>query len=87
MEGDDRKKSRIREQFGLRKKIIEKNEIETVILQRRAIRSKTKLTKGSKLKSSNLISLRPCPKNGILPFEINRVTGKYSKKILKKAMS
>tara|TARA_Y100000816_G_C26105480_1_gene587298 strand:+ start:413 stop:1471 length:1059 start_codon:yes stop_codon:yes gene_type:complete len=70
--------------LGSGKKIVEKNEIETVILQRRAIRSKTKLTKGSKLKSSNLISLRPCPKNGILPFEINRVTGKILKKNIEK---
>ena len=70
--------------LGSGKKIVEKNEIETVILQRRAIRSKTKLTKGSKLKSSNLISLRPCPKNGILPFEINRVAGKILKKNIEK---
>ena len=61
-------------------KIVENNETETVILQRRSIRAKTKLSKGLKLKSSNLISLRPCPKNGILPFEINRVVGKSLKK-------
>ena len=66
--------------LGSGKKIVEKNESETVILQRRSIRAKVTLTKGLKLKSSNLISLRPCPKNGILPFEINRVVGKTLKK-------
>ena len=70
--------------LGSGKKIIEKNETETVILQRRAIRSKSRLTKGLRLKSSNLISLRPCPKNGILPFEINKVVGKILKKNIEK---
>ena len=61
-------------------KIIEKNELETVILQRRAIRSKTKLQKGLKLRSSDLISLRPCPPNSILPYELKKVVGKKLKR-------
>ena len=62
--------------LGSGKKIIERNENETVILQRRSIRAKSKLPKGLKLKSSDLISLRPCPSNGLMPFEIKKVVGK-----------
>jgi N-acetylneuraminate synthase len=70
--------------LGSGEKIIEKNENETVILQRRAIRSKTKLQKGLRLKSTDLISLRPCPQNGILPFELKKVVGKTLNKNIEK---
>ena len=70
--------------LGSGKKIIERNENETVILQRRSIRAKSKLPKGLKLKSSDLISLRPCPSNGLTPFEIKKVVGKTLKKNIKK---
>ena len=70
--------------LGSGEKIIEKNENETVILQRRAIRTKTKLPKGLKLKSADLICLRPCPSNGILPFELKKIVGKTLKKDIEK---
>jgi len=70
--------------LGSGEKIIEKNENETVILQRRAIRTKTKLSKGLKLKPSDLISLRPCPSNGIMPYELKKIVGKTLKKDIKK---
>ena len=70
--------------LGSGEKIIEKNENETVILQRRAIRTKTKLPKGLKLKSADLICLRPCPSNGILPFELKKIVGKTLKKNIEK---
>ena len=70
--------------LGSGKKIIERNENETVILQRRSIRAKSKLPKGLKLKSSDLISLRPCPSNGLMPFEIKKVVGKTLKKNIEK---
>jgi sialic acid synthase SpsE len=70
--------------LGSGEKIIEKNENETVILQRRAIRTKTKLLKGVKLKSADLICLRPCPSNGILPFELKKIVGKTLKKDIEK---
>ena len=66
------------------KKKVENNELETVILQRRSIRAKSKLPKGLKLKSSDLISLRPCPSNGLMPFEIKKVVGKTLKKNIEK---
>ena len=70
--------------LGSGEKVIEKNENETVILQRRAIRTKTKLPKGLKLKSADLICLRPCPSNGILPFELKKIVGKTLKKNIEK---
>jgi len=70
--------------LGSEEKNIEKNENETVILQRRAIRTKEKLQKGLKLKKSDIISLRPCPSNGLLPFELKKVVGKTLKKNIEK---
>ena len=70
--------------LGSENKIIEKNELETVILQRRAIRSKTKLQKGQKLRESDLISLRPCPPKSILPYELKKVVGKKLKRNIEK---
>ena len=70
--------------LGSMEKKVENNEIETVVLQRRAVRAKSNLLKGLRLKSSNLISLRPCPSNGILPFETRKVVGKILKKDIKK---
>ena len=70
--------------LGSGKKEIEKNEKETVILQRRALRAKKKLFKGSRLKSSDLISLRPCPSNSVLPYEVKKITDKILKKNVEK---
>jgi sialic acid synthase SpsE len=64
----------LEESLGDGKKKIEKNELETIILQRRAIRSKKLIKKGQIISMNNLIFLRPCPLNA-LPL-------KYYKKIL-----
>ena len=63
---------------GLKK--IEKNEINTVVLQRRSLRLTNNLRKGHILKKKDLISLRPCPKGSIGPQEITKVIGKKLKK-------
>ena len=63
---------------GLKK--IEKNEINTVVLQRRSLRLTNNLRKGHILKKKDLISLRPCPKGSISPQEITKVIGKKLKK-------
>ena len=62
---------------GLKK--VEKNERETVILQRRAIRAKTKIVKGDKISYENTESLRPCPEEAIDPSKIKEIIGKKSK--------
>jgi len=65
--------------LGNGEKIIEENELETVIVQRRALRAKEDFDVGSMLERENIISLRPCPKDGIHPYKINEVLGKIAK--------
>ena len=66
--------------LGSKNKIIEKNEIDTVILQRRAIRAKNNLFKGKILKRDDLIFLRPCPKNALEPYNFKKLLNKKLKK-------
>ena len=66
--------------LGKEVKEIEQNELETVVLQRRAIRAKFDLKAGDKIQDENIISLRPCPKNGLLPFEKDKILNKKLKK-------
>ena len=63
-------------------KKIEKNETQTVILQK-TIRAKNNISKGQTITKSNIISLRPCPKNGIEPFEEKNTRKKIKKNIVK----
>lgn len=57
-------------------KKIEKNEKETVIVQRRGVWLKNKKIKGQRLKKNDLQILRPCPKDSISPFKIKKYIGK-----------
>lgn len=61
-------------------KKVEKNELQTVILQRRALRAKINLLKKNKIKKFDIIALRPCPKNAIPPYELNKIINKKLKK-------
>lgn len=58
------------------KKKVEENERETVALQRRCIRTSHDLKKESLLCEEDLIVLRPCPSDGIPPFEVSKLLGK-----------
>ena len=60
-------------------KKVEKNENQSVIVQRRSIRAKEKLFKGDIIKEHMLTYLRPCPPKALNPFE--------KKKIIKKTLS
>ena len=62
--------------FGVQEKKVEENELETIVLQRRAIRAKHDLKKGETISSRNIIPLRPCPEGGILPFEKEKILNK-----------
>ena len=66
--------------IGNGEKIIENNEKDTVILQRRSIHLKNNISKGTKIKKNDLIYLRPCPKDGIEPYNFKKVVGKKIKK-------
>ena len=57
-------------------KRIEKNEEETVIVQRRAIRLKQDIIKGHKISLEDLEYLRPCPAGALQPFEADLIVGR-----------
>jgi len=61
-------------------KKVEENEKETVVLQRRSICATNGLKKGMQLKKHDLTMLRPCPADGIPPFEMQNVIGKTLKR-------
>ena len=57
-------------------KCVEDNEKETVIVQRRAIYCTKDLDAGYVLSADDLIALRPCPKDGIMPKYREEIIGK-----------
>ena len=57
-------------------KRVEENELNTVIVQRRAIRAAKPLKAGTIIKISDLKFLRPCPSNAFEPHEVNSLIGK-----------
>lgn len=57
-------------------KKIEQNEKETVVLQRRAIRLALDLPSGTEIQQKHLDYLRPCPSDGIPPYEVKNLIGK-----------
>ena len=57
-------------------KEVEKNEKETVIVQRRAIRMKSSKSKGSLLTAEDVEVLRPCPSDALEPWQLDLVLGK-----------
>ena len=61
-------------------KRIEANEVDSAIVQRRALRYGRDLKKGNKIERGDLIALRPCPANGLSPFEIDLLVGKFLKR-------
>ena len=61
-------------------KKVEKNEEQTIMVQRRAIRAKNNLKKGSGISREDLIVLRPCPSDALPPYKIQDVVGKVSKR-------
>ena len=62
--------------LGTTEKKVEKNEEETVVLQRRSIRAKVDIKKGSIVTRDMLEFLRPCPNNALPPYVIKDVLGK-----------
>ncbi len=57
-------------------KKIEKNEEDTVVLQRRSMRSRKLLKKGTIIKFKDFIALRPCPRDAIKPCDFDKFVGK-----------
>lgn len=57
-------------------KRVEGNESNTVIVQRRSIRVRAEMKKGVVLSRDHLEMLRPCPADGIAPYDIDKVVGR-----------
>jgi sialic acid synthase SpsE len=57
-------------------KEVMENEKETVVLQRRAIRTARALKNGDVVKETDLIYLRPCPTNALPPYKADELIGR-----------
>jgi N-acetylneuraminate synthase len=57
-------------------KIIEENEKESVVLQRRALRVTDDLPIGHSITANDLVALRPAPDNSFTPYQLTDVIGK-----------
>ena len=57
-------------------KEVEKNERETVVLQRRSLRATSSFLQGHIIAVGDFVPLRPCPEDAVQPFEIERIIGK-----------
>ncbi len=57
-------------------KKVEDNEVETVVIQRRSLRATEDLPEGHTLQKKDLVPLRPCPADAVLPYDIEKVIGK-----------
>ena len=62
--------------LGSNVKIVEDNEKETVILQRRSLRVNRNLLKGDVITQNDIDVLRPCPKGALAPYNIEKVLNK-----------
>lgn len=62
--------------LGVGIKKVENNELQTVVLQRRAIRMTTNLAAGCELSHEHLTVLRPCPIDGMPPYRIDEIIGR-----------
>jgi len=65
-------------------KNIELNELQSLIVQRRGVWANRDMYKGEVLDITSIKILRPCPKNSIDPFNIEKYFGKTIKKKIKK---
>jgi N-acetylneuraminate synthase len=57
-------------------KIVEENEVDARIVQRRAMRYRRSVGPGHIIQSEDLIALRPCPVDGINPFQVESIVGR-----------
>ncbi|MDR3511219.1 MAG: N-acetylneuraminate synthase family protein [Caulobacteraceae bacterium] len=67
---------RLEAALGAGVKVIEKNEVETVVVQRRAIRLRFDRPAGHRLTEADLEVLRPCPRDALDPRSIDLALGR-----------
>jgi len=68
--------------LGSKEKKIEKNERETVVIQRRCIRAATDIPTGAVLERHMLDMLRPAPEDAIFPYDLSKLLGRTLAKSL-----
>ena len=64
-------------------KVIEENELETVVVQRRCIRAKREIRAGETITEEIIEMLRPCPEDGVPPYKLSDLIGKVTKETIK----
>lgn len=57
-------------------KMLEENEKEWIVMQRRALRAGRRLNKGTVLQEGMLVALRPCPREAIPPYALPSLLGR-----------
>lgn len=62
--------------LGTGEKRVMDNEMESVVVQRRALRAARAIPEGTVLSEADVVPLRPCPPDGLAPYAIDRVLGK-----------
>jgi len=65
-------------------KIVEPNETDTVVIQRRCLRAARDLEAGTPLAKGDLEALRPAPRDGIFPYEEQSTLGRKLRRDLKR---
>jgi len=58
------------------------NERETVVVQRRALRAARDLPAGTRLAAADLRALRPCPADGVPPYEAPTLVGRRTRRAI-----
>jgi sialic acid synthase SpsE len=56
-------------------KIVEKNEQETVVVQRRCLRAAGRIGRGTRLTAEMFEALRPAPPDAVMPIDLRRIVG------------
>lgn len=74
---------KLEEAMGDGRKIIEENEQDSAVIQRRALRARRDINVGSILSKNDIVPLRPCS-DGIPPYRIDDVVGSTTKVRIKK---
>tara|TARA_A100001011_G_C14291085_1_gene836235 strand:- start:435 stop:1502 length:1068 start_codon:yes stop_codon:yes gene_type:complete len=65
-------------------KKVERNELQSKIVQRRGLWLINNIKKNQRLKETDVIALRPCPNNAFNPFDLKKIINKRAKINLKK---
>jgi sialic acid synthase SpsE len=64
-------------------KVVEANERETVVVQRRCLRATRDLPEGTALSAGDFEALRPAPADAIMPFQLREVVGRILTRALR----